>query len=117
MFVGRLFRQLLPEFQPAKGDKVRVLDLCAAPGGKTTDLASSCRLAFGDAFLGGQNYVSVLLANAQNINRAKSTMYDQTCTEQIQNAMHDYFNGIVDLDTAWNNFYTVMLEKHPELSF
>ncbi|MCQ2452966.1 MAG: ABC transporter substrate-binding protein [Clostridia bacterium] len=73
--------------------------------------------AFGDAFLGGQNYVSVLLANAQNINRAKSTMYDQTCTEQIQNAMHDYFNGIVDLDTAWNNFYTVMLEKHPELSF
>lgn len=51
MFVGRLFRQLLPEFLPAKGDKVRVLDLCAAPGGKTTDLASSCRLAFGDAFL------------------------------------------------------------------
>jgi len=72
--------------------------------------------AFGDTFLGGQNYVSVLLANAQNINRAKSTMYDQTCTEQIQNAMHDYFNGIVDLETAWNNFYTVMAEKHPELT-
>ena len=73
--------------------------------------------SFGDAFLGGQNYVSVLLANAQNINRAKSTIYDQTCTEKIQAAMHDYFNGVVDLDTAWNNFYQAVTETHPELSY
>ena len=29
----------------------RVLDLCAAPGGKSTDLAASLRTAFGDGFL------------------------------------------------------------------
>ncbi len=33
------------------GRNIRVLDLCAAPGGKTTDLAASLREAFGDGFL------------------------------------------------------------------
>ena len=45
MFVGHLFRRL------AKGRGLKVLDLCAAPGGKTTDLAASLRLACGDDFL------------------------------------------------------------------
>lgn len=47
MFVGNVFRQVLERFP---GGHVRVLDLCAAPGGKTTDLAASLRLAFGSAF-------------------------------------------------------------------
>ncbi len=90
MFVGHLFRKLLPlaadgELPPetsgvagplplpaeagpsllrsrgwlrsqeavAAGGQgcVRVLDLCAAPGGKTTDLAASLREAFGDGFV------------------------------------------------------------------
>ena len=49
MFVGHVFRRLL-ETILEKG-YVRVLDLCAAPGGKTTDLAASLREAFGDRFI------------------------------------------------------------------
>jgi 16S rRNA C967 or C1407 C5-methylase (RsmB/RsmF family) len=46
MYPGHIFRKHLSEFGPG----VRVLDLCAAPGGKTTDLAASLREAFGDEF-------------------------------------------------------------------
>ncbi|MBP5332871.1 MAG: hypothetical protein J6Y66_01725, partial [Bacteroidales bacterium] len=46
MMVGHVFRQVLEGIGPG----VQVLDLCAAPGGKTTDLASSLREKFGDRF-------------------------------------------------------------------
>lgn len=51
MFVGHAFRRLLETIQKPTGRSFRVLDLCAAPGGKTTDLAASLREAFGDGFL------------------------------------------------------------------
>ena len=48
MFVGHVFRRELGCLGVAEG--LRVLDLCAAPGGKTTDLAASLREAAGDGF-------------------------------------------------------------------
>ena len=51
MFVGYAFRRLLEGIVRPEGRPVRVLDLCAAPGGKTTDMAASLREAFGDGFV------------------------------------------------------------------
>ena len=57
MFVGELLRRVLPEMEPG----LKMLDLCAAPGGKTTDAAASLRERFGDRF--------TLLANEVMRNR------------------------------------------------
>ena len=46
MFVGTLLRKIIGGLSPG----VKVLDLCAAPGGKTTDAAASLREAFGERF-------------------------------------------------------------------
>jgi 16S rRNA C967 or C1407 C5-methylase (RsmB/RsmF family)/NOL1/NOP2/fmu family ribosome biogenesis protein len=49
MFVGEVFRKVLRRV--ACGNIIKVLDLCASPGGKTTDLAASLRQKYGNDFL------------------------------------------------------------------
>ena len=49
MYVGYIFRKYM-ERVAAGREGIRVLDLCAAPGGKTTDLAASLRESFGSSF-------------------------------------------------------------------
>ena len=89
-----------------------LVDIVKEYGDFTNNVPAMTEMAdsdFSNAFLGGQNYLGLMLKNAQNINRAQSTMYDQACSECIQNAMADYYNGIVDLDTA-------VEERHPNLT-
>ena len=67
------------------------------------------------AFLGGQNPLQMYCDAAEKIDMSKISPYDQGLNEELQTAMHDYFNGTVDKDTALKNFYTAVSEKYPEL--
>ncbi len=66
MFVGHVARKIIDSFQDRK--ILKVLDLCAAPGGKTTDLAAALRAVRGSDFILVSNEVmkqrvSVLASN------------------------------------------------------
>ncbi|HLT00291.1 MAG TPA: carbohydrate ABC transporter substrate-binding protein, partial [Acholeplasma sp.] len=70
---------------------------------------------FGSAFLGGQNHIKLFVESANAISLDAISPYDQGITETLQAAMKDYFVGTVTLDKAWENFYTNLKVKHPEL--
>jgi len=67
-------------------------------------------------FLGGQNYISVLADSANSVDMSNLGAYDQGLNESFQAAFMDYFNGEVDEETAYENFYTAAIELYPNLS-
>lgn len=70
---------------------------------------------FKAAFLGGQNPYGMMVANCAAIKKNVLTPYEQQMTEKLQAAMKDYYLGKVDLDKAWDNFYTSVIEALPNL--
>jgi multiple sugar transport system substrate-binding protein len=71
---------------------------------------------FKSDFLGGQNHIALFADAAPKIDMSTISPYDQTMTEQFRLAFKDYFDGKVTKDQALANFYTAVIEKHPELS-
>lgn len=70
---------------------------------------------FQSDFLGGQNHIALFAESAQEIDMSNMSPYDQGLNESFQGAFKDYFDGVVDKDTALENFYTSAIEKYPEL--
>lgn len=77
------------------------------------ELASS---DFKSDFLGGQNHIALFAEAAPKIDMSTISPYDQTMTEQFRLAFKDYFDGKVTKEQALANFYTAVIEKHPELT-
>lgn len=67
-------------------------------------------------FLGGQNHIALFAEAAKKIDMSNICDYDQGLNESIQQAMHEFFEGNVDYDTALDNFYTSAIERYPELT-
>ncbi len=71
---------------------------------------------FESDFLGGQNHIALFAKSAPNIDMSNACPYDQGLNEGFQKAFKDYFDGVVDLDTAKANFEMNATEIYPELS-
>ena len=67
-------------------------------------------------FLGGQNHIALFAEAAKKIDMSNITEYDSGLNEKFQSAMHDYFDGKVDYDTALDNFYGEIKKMYPKLS-
>ncbi len=70
---------------------------------------------FQSDFLGGQNHIALFAEAAPKIDMSNISPYDQAMTEQFRLAFKDYFDGKVTKEQALENFYTAVIEKHPEL--
>ena len=67
--------------------------------------------------IGGQNPWQVYINNAQDLNLDYITYYDEICDSEFQNAMLNYITGSDTYQKALENFYSAVIEKHPELSY
>ena len=71
---------------------------------------------FGIELLGGQNYIGVLSDVAATVDLSNISSYDQGCVEEFQNTFGDYFNGVISLDKAKDNFEMAITERYPWLT-
>jgi hypothetical protein len=73
--------------------------------------------SYSNAVLGGQNPLKMFCAGADNIDMANLTAYDQGLLGDFQTAMGDYINGnYASYDEALEQFYTLALQRYPELT-
>lgn len=73
--------------------------------------------SYSSAVLGGQNPLAMYCAGAENIDLSNSSIYDQGCNEEFQNAMKNYFDGNMTYDEAVEMFQKAVVEKYPELTY
>ena len=100
-------------------DEATMTDLAKTYGDFTNNIKAMETVAASDyrnEFLGGQNHIKFFLDSAKSIDRSCISPYDQGMAEKIQTAMGDYYNGIVTIDVAWDNFYKSIKETYPNLN-
>ncbi len=66
-------------------------------------------------FLGGQNPAAVFIEAAKSIKPRLRRRYDNEIEYRLVNEMTPYFEGKINLATAWYNFCDSMKEAFPEL--
>lgn len=96
MYVGHIFRKALSHMPKRR---LRVLDLCAAPGGKTTDLAASLRMHCGSDFLLVSNEV---MRDRSRILKDNAALWGDPCVmvTSVDPGAFAQFEGFFDIIVA-----------------
>lgn len=100
-------------------DEDTMMNIAKSYGDFTNNIPAMEKLAASDyrnEFLGGQNHIKLFLEAATSIDKSNISAYDLGMSEKIQTAMTDYYNDLVPLDKAWENFYKSIIETYPNLS-
>lgn len=70
---------------------------------------------FKNEILGNQNPLPIFKAGIGSVDMSNQSAYDQTCAEEFQSAMKDYFEGNSSYDEAYDKFCQNVKTKHPDI--